>query len=277
MGGNRRPVISAASQVLCHVPGLARHGSKPTRELRHNRSLEQRFLASLRSFDKAVGYPPHQAYLGSIHPRHLPPRPWAKTSLQQAARFAPDGEIMPEEEFLALLAMVDEFGLVTLDEAVADHGAAALADHPLAKSFDVERPSGTGWDAEAAAAEPGALALHLRGGQVAGAIRRAHDADEALTSSVLLENLACKASATLALLHLLEDHEIDPDSIDYVIGCSEEAVGDRYQRGGGNMAKAVAGVAGLSQASGTDVKNFCAAPLPAIVLSAGLVASGVFG
>ncbi|MDP9441292.1 MAG: DUF5940 domain-containing protein, partial [Actinomycetota bacterium] len=56
----------------------------------------------------------------------------------------------------------------------------------------------------------------------------------------------------------------------------EEAVGDRYQRGGGNFAKAVAEVAGLTQASGADVKNFCAAPVSALVVASALVASGVF-
>jgi len=42
------------------------------------------------------------------------------------------------------------------------------------------------------------------------------------------------------------------------------------------MAKAVAAAAGLSEASGADVKNFCAAPVPAIVIASSLVASGVF-
>jgi betaine reductase len=113
--------------------------------------------------------------------------------------------------------------------------------------------------------------------RLAGAVRRADAADEALSATVLLENLAGKATATLALLHLLETHGVDPASVDFVIGCGEEAIGDRYQRGGGNMAKAVAEAAGLVEASGMDVKNFCAAPAPALVTAASLVASGVFG
>ncbi|GAI96224.1 unnamed protein product, partial [marine sediment metagenome] len=32
--------------------------------------------------------------------------------------------------------------------------------------------------------------------------------------------------------------------IDYLIGCGEEAVGDRYNRGGGNMAKAIGELCG---------------------------------
>jgi betaine reductase len=38
----------------------------------------------------------------------------------------------------------------------------------------------------------------------------------------------------------------------------------------------VAEVAGLAEASGMDVKNFCAAPAPALVVASSLVAAGVF-
>src|SRR5205823_2366676 len=40
--------------------------------------------------------------------------------------------------------------------------------------------------------------------------------------------------------------------------------------------KAMAAAAGLGQASGADVKNFCAAPVPALVVAGALVSSGVF-
>ena len=120
------------------------------------------------------------------------------------------------------------------------------------------------------------MTLHVGADRLAAAIRRGDESDQALTAAVLLENLAGKASGALALLRLVADHEIEPDSIEYVIGAGEEAIGDRYQRGGGNMAKAVAAAAGLEQASGMDVKNFCAAPVPALVVASSLVASGVF-
>jgi len=272
----RRPVVSAASAILAHTPSLARLGSKPARELARDPELEQRFLGSLRTFEQAVAYAPHRAFVGDLHPRELPPRPWTDAVPNGASRFMKAGEIMPEEEFLALLASVDEFGLVTLDPAFAERGASALGRHPLAERIALERVASAAGDLEAALDEPGALALHVAGTKIVGAIRRAHDADEALAAPVLLENLASKASATLALLHLLERQGIDPGSIDYVLGCGEEAIGDRYQRGGGNLAKAVAAAAGCSNASGADVKNFCAAPIPAIVIGASLVASGVF-
>ena len=70
------PVISAASAVLSHVPGLCRHGSKPSRELGRSPEVRAAFLGSLRTFEQAVVYAPHQAFLGAVHPRELPARPW---------------------------------------------------------------------------------------------------------------------------------------------------------------------------------------------------------
>jgi betaine reductase len=99
--------------------------------------------------------------------------------------------------------------------------------------------------------------------------------DETLCPDVVLENLATKATAALALAHLLHTNDVDPASLDYVISCSEEAIGDRYQRGGGNLGKAVAEGVGARNASGFDVKNFCAAPIPALVVAASLVETGV--
>jgi betaine reductase len=68
---------------------------------------------------------------------------------------------------------------------------------------------------------------------------------------------------------------VDPASITHVIGCGEEAVGDRYQRGGGNVAKAIAESCGLSGASAIDVKSFCAAPVHAVVVAAALIEAGI--
>jgi glycine/sarcosine/betaine reductase complex component C subunit beta len=270
------PVISAASAVLAHVPGLARHGSKPSRELARNPELEAQFLSSLRTFEQAVAYAPHQAFIGARHPRELPQRPWVGAAPNGEGRFAGVGEVMPEDEFLGLMAAVDDFDLVKLGKQEAGAIAERLGRHPLGEHLDLESVAGAGGDAEAVAAEAGALPLHVGADHLAGAIRRAHESDPALTAPVLLENLAGKASATLALLHLLADSGIDPASIEYVLGAGEEAIGDRYQRGGGNLAKSVAAAAGCGAASGADVKNFCAAPVPALVIASSLVASGVF-
>lgn len=273
---NTTPVVAGAVNVLAHVPGLARHGSKPSRELPGHPELAERFAASLRTFDEAVAYPPHQAYLGRMHPRQLPPRPHVGATVDDATATAPDGELLPEETFLGLLAAVDDFDLIVLDPGVAESAADRLGRHPLAKMFDLDKVVASGGDVAAALERPGAVPLHTRDGAVAGAFHRAHDVDEALSATVLLENLAAKATGVLALGRLLDQYDVPPDRIEYVIGCSEEAVGDRYQRGGGNLAKAIAETVGLPRASGVDVKDFCAAPVPALVLASSLVASGVF-
>ena len=270
------PVISAASAVLAHVPGLCRHGSKPSRELPKSPEVQKAFLGALRSFEQAVAYGPHQAFIGAIHPRDLPARPWVGAAPNGEGRFAGVGELMPEDEFLGLLAAVDDFGLVRLGTPEAGAIAEKLQRHPLAEHFDLEKVAAAAGDAEAVAAEPGAMKLHLGADHLAAAVRRAHESDAALTADVFLENLASKASATLALLRVLQDNGIDPASIDYVIGSGEEAIGDRYQRGGGNLGKSVAAAAGCVNASGCDVKNFCAAPVPALVIASSLVAAGVF-
>ena len=124
--------------------------------------------------------------------------------------------------------------------------------------------------------DPGSSDLPLyENGEVVGAFSAAHESDEALSARVLLENLACKAGAVHATRCLLAQTGVDPDSISYVMGSGEEAIGDRYQRGGGNLGKAVAEAAGLVQASGCDVKAFCAGPVHALILAGALVQAGV--
>jgi glycine/sarcosine/betaine reductase complex component C subunit beta len=263
------PVVSAAAQVLAHVPGLVRHGSKPERVIAAQPEIASRLAGALRSFEDALAYSPNQAFLGSIHPRALGERPWFERPIETVSRFGPGGEIMPEEEFLGLLTALDSSEIVTLDSSFGERAAEMLARHPLAKRLDLDLIE------KASSGADQGLPLYLDDERV-GAAHAGHDVDESLSAPILLENLCAKATATLALLHLLEDNDVEPDSIDYVIGCGEEAIGDRYQRGGGNLAKAVAESAGLTNASGADVKNFCAAGMPALAMAASLVASGVF-
>lgn len=271
----RRAVLAGAAAVLVHSPSLVRHGSKPARELAAHPGLLADILGSLRGFEQTVSYRPNQAFIGALHPRAMGERPWSKYPFADACRFGPFGEVMPEEEFMGLLALADEFGLVRLSPSIAEFAAIALAAHPLVRSFQLARLESAIGNPESEVTN-GALPLHVNGDHLAASIFPGHPEDESLFPAVLLENLACKATGALALAHLLKRHEVDAASIDYVIGCSEEAVGDRYQRGGGNMGKAIAAMLGCSEASGADVKNFCAAPIPAIVVAASLVSAGVF-
>ncbi|HKV45424.1 MAG TPA: DUF5940 domain-containing protein, partial [bacterium] len=109
----------------------------------------------------------------------------------------------------------------------------------------------------------------------AGFVLPAHDQDETLTAPVLLENLAAKVTGALALRRLVQDTRA-AEPFEFLIGCGEEAVGDRYQRGGGNLAKAMGELAGVSSAGGVDVKAFCAGPLHALLLAGSLIASGMY-
>jgi betaine reductase len=52
-------------------------------------------------------------------------------------------------------------------------------------------------------------------------------------------------------------------------------VGDRYNRGGGNLAKAIAEDVRCGNASGCDVKAFCAGPMYALVQGASGIQSGI--
>jgi len=231
------PAILGASLTLQHVPDLVRHGSKPAREP----DLLPRLLTSLRTYDDAVAYPPHQVFIGNLSPRALRdlPRPWWRDA-PPAPEDGPSGQIVDEATFYEWLAALDRFELVRMKQEP----------------------------------RPGDLPLYA-GGEVIGAFAPGHDQDESLTASVLLENLSCLVSATSATRHLLTASGVDPASITHVIACGEEAIGDRYQRGGGNLAKAVAEACDLTEASGADVKAFCAGPIHALIVAGALVASGV--
>lgn len=233
----RRAAILAASLTLQHVPDLVRYGSKPSRE----QARIPEVVSALRTFEEAVAYLPHQVFIGNRDPEYLRQvaRPWAASSTGGSAA-GRSGEIISQAAFYELMAEVDQFGLLRLKE------------------------------------EPGAADLRIYAdGEVAGAFSAAHDADESLSAQVLLENLACKAGAVHATRFMLARSGVDPDSICFVLGSGEEAIGDRYQRGGGNLGKAVAEATGLNQAAGADVKAFCAGPVHALVMAGALVEAGV--
>jgi len=91
-----------------------------------------------------------------------------------------------------------------------------------------------------------------------------------------MENLVAKASGALAMLHLFKLAKIAPADVDFVLDCTETAVGDRYNRGGGSLSKAYAEMVGCVNATGNDIRAFCCAPNHALVNAAGLVESGIY-
>lgn len=275
------PVVKSIAYVLCHTPHLVRYGSKPARELaKESNGLPAKLGAALRSFDAAVGYGPNQTYVGNIDPTALAEleRPWWGTSIPDASRFSDWGEIMPELEFLGLLKASDDFNLVHLRSDVADEIRDALSRHPLDFGREVGRLNGVSpADLERRLGADGALPLYLDGHEKpVGCILDGHDEDENLVAHILLENLATKASGALALRWLVERQGVDRDAVEYVLNCGEEAVGDRYQRGGGSLSKAMAEQVQMRNATGSDTKAFCCAPVHSIVQAAALVQANVF-
>ena len=275
-----QPVVRGVRYFLAHAPGLVRYGSKPTRELAKDPGLITAISGHLRPYQAAVAYPPNRAFLGAIYPDDLRThgQPWFKVT-HGGERWGPHGEIMPEEEFYGLLKICDAFDLVWLEAQFTKAVHDRLAQHSLIRAADLSRLSdGVPFSALEAEVGPGkqALPLYLRDGRMIGCIRAAHDEDGSLAADILLENLACKATATMALRTLLGQGGNDAKTIEYVLNSGEEAVGDRYQRGGGNLAKAVAEMCGCTLATGVDIKGFCCGPVHALAVAGGLVSSHVF-
>lgn len=276
-----RPVIRSVRYFLAHTPGLVRYGSKPVRELNKKPALVQEIHSHLRSYTAARTYPPHQVFLGALYPDELHSwaKPWFQNTREEATRWGPHGEIMPEEEFYGILKMCDQFDLIWLEEGFASTVREALTHHPFIDDHDLER-LGEGLPfshIEAAINTSGhVLPLYLASGQIIGCIRQAHEEDISLQADILLENLACKSTATMALRTLLASGSVEPTAIEYILNSGEEAVGDRYQRGGGNLAKAVAEMCGCNMATGVDIKGFCCGPVHALALAGSLVRAQVF-
>ncbi len=274
------PTITAVANVLAHAPGLVRYGSKPLRDIAHDPATLDAIAPRLRSHADAVGYGPNQAFIGNVEPETLAslPRPWWQALDAGASSTGAFGDLVDEAELLGLLKLCDRARLVHLDADTLGAASARLVPRGVVSAAEM---------AALAPAEPSAIAALCRageaipltlGGRVVGAMARGHEQDEALTANVLLENLCGKATAVLALRRLLRmvDGRVAPGEIDFVLAGSEEAVGDRYQRGGGNLAKAIAESAGLATATGFDVKAFCASTLYAVFNAAALVQAGVF-
>jgi len=274
------PVIKGVTYFLAHVPNMIRHGSKPSRDIPADPSLLPKVLSHLNPFEKAVAYPPNQVFIGNLDPDDLLniPAPWFKNGLSDATRQGPFGEIMPEEEFYGVMKICDEFDILLIEEGFLKDVASRLGSHPLIHAEDLEKLENKGVSIDRirkAVDNEKAMPLYVNGDQLIGCCQKAHEEDFNLIPDILIENITNRASGVMALRHMTAKFA-DPAAFDYLIGCGEEAVGDRYNRGGGNMAKAIGELSGCSNATGSDTKAFCCAPVHAIVLGAGLVSANVF-
>ncbi|MDP7618734.1 MAG: glycine/sarcosine/betaine reductase complex component C subunit beta [Dehalococcoidia bacterium] len=275
------PVIRGVRFFMAHTPGLVRHGSKPDREIARDPEVWESIKSHLRSFDDVVGYAPHQVLLGNRTPESLAEldQPWYENVAREAPRNGPHGELVSEEEFYGLLKAGDDFDLLWLDEEFAERSRELLVKHPRVPAADLEKIVGvppSQIEEMLDDSEKGAKPLQLRDGSTIGLIQHGLLEDPSLAPDILLENLAVKATGTMALRLVMDDFSIAPDQLQYIIGSGEEAIGDRYNRGGGNLAKTVAEAAGCIEATGSDVKAFCCAPVHAMVVAGSLATSGVF-
>ena len=274
-------VIKAAGYVLVHTQDMIMHnGTTQTVEMRVN--PESDYLKAvpkhLRTFEEVVNYAPNQTYIGNMTPAELAEieKPWVGKDVPNAERFGKFGEIMPQEEFILMLKNADVFDLVMLEKGFVAEFKAKYAEHKLVTE---EELAGLGegvelTDIETAVANHSEAIYHNE--KLVGCVKKAHDVDPNLNAHVMFENLVVKASGVLAFKHLVANNNINVEDIDYVIECSEEACGDMNQRGGGNFAKAIAEACGAVNATGSDLRGFCAAPTHALISAASLVKSGTY-
>lgn len=272
--------IGGSAYCLSHAPELGLHyGNTPYMERHAKGETEflQKLPAHMQSYDEAMSYPPNQAYIGGFDVQALPdhPTPMYENRLENAGRYGNLGEIMPEDEFLALMDICDVFDLIWLEESFAAAMRDKLTAHELiSDAMRTRLEAGHPMEELEADMGKGALPLYC-GGKIVGLVRKGHDVDECLSAHVLMENIASKAGAVLSLLHLLKNTGMAASEVDFVIECSEEGAGDMCQRAGGNFAKAIAESAGCINASGCDVRGFCAGPVNAIINAGAQVAAGI--
>ena len=276
-------VIKGASYILAAAPDMVLHnGTTQTTEMIVNPESEylKELPEHLRSYEDVLSYIPNQVYIGNMTSRELGETefPWYDKKAAEPKRQGRFGEIMPQDEFLGLMQICDVFDLVKLEPAFAQSVKEKLTAHGMLKAEQIsvlDKNADGIEEIERLISEEHAEGLYHEG-KLVGAVKRAHDVDVNLSAHTMLENIVTKASSVLAILHLLRVTGIAPGEVDYVIDCCEEACGDMNQRCGGNFAKAAAEVAGLTGATGSDVRGFCAGPSHALLDAASLVKAGTF-
>ncbi len=297
------PVVKNYAYCLIHAPDLVRYGSKPRREIakgnKKNKGIKNLIHRHSRSYHDAVMYPPNQVFVGNLSPEELKniPQPWYKDLSDEYVHLnsvGPFGCILDQELFYLFLKLADVLNppLFEVRNELAlkwiNSIKQAVEIYPkcynLLGSFfgeidPAKKMQSVSIDEIRQKIKTGALPIFLNR-KIVGCFNRDNRAeggeDENLAAHHLLENLCTKASGALAIKWLLHREGLAPEKIDFIISCGEEACGDRYQRGGGGMAKAMGEMAGCVNASGFDIKNFCAAPVSAIITAAGLVASRIY-
>lgn len=274
------PVLKGASYVLIHTPDMiVQNGSTCNVERATNPDSEflKEINNNIRDYEDVVNYMPNQVYIGNNRPEELKniSMPWCNEKVE-GNRFGKLGEIMPQDEFIALMQICDAFDLVKLCEEFVNGVKPKLENNYPELAQFVAKLKGDNIEEGLELVNNHTAEGLYHEGKMVGYVKRAHDVDVNLNAHTMFENLVVKASGVLSAIHLLRSSKINPLDIDYVIECSEEACGDINQRGGGNFAKSIAEIAGYNNATGSDTRGFCAAPTHALIQAAALVKSGIY-
>lgn len=275
-----RPVLKSASYILAHTPDMIVHNGS-TASTERVTSPDSEFLktieSKIRSWDEVVNYAPNQVYIGNMKPEELRDieEPWCNSPVE-GKKEGKYGSIIPQDEFIALLKIADVFDLVLLNKEFTAAVKEKMEGNPLYNANDMAslKEGADQEQIEKLLEDHGDALIHE--GKVVGVVKRAHDIDKNLDAHIIFENLVSKASGVYAARELFLKSGINPEDVEYVIECSEEACGDMNQRGGGNFAKAIAEMSGMVNATGSDTRGFCAAPTHSVIQAAALVASETY-
>ena len=275
------PVMKGAGYILVHTPDMiVNNGTTCSVERQMNKESEflKEVSSKIRTYQEVVNYMPNQVYIGNRRPEDLREieMPWCNSPVD-GSRYGKMGEIMPQDEFIAMLKIADSFDLVKLEPEFTQNLKNKLKDNSFFSEEEVEKlKDGDAMEEIMSSINEQHAEPLLHDGKIVGCIKRAHEIDVNLSAHVMFENLVVKASGVLAVKHLINNIELDKDSVEYVIECSEEACGDMNQRGGGNFAKSIAEAVGFKNATGSDIRGFCAGPAHSLVQAAALVQAGVY-
>ena len=281
---NDYPVIKGTSYTLAAAPDMVLYnGTTQTTEriVNPGSGYLEELPGHLREYGDVLSYIPNQVYIGNASHEELRGTefPYYDKKWEAAKEDGPFGLIIPEDEFYGVMHICDVFELVTLEQGFAQTVKEKLARRGMFTPEQLDgllKHNGEAQELKRLVEEEHSEGLYLRGNELVGVVKRAHDVDVNLSAHVMLENLASKASNVISLIQLRLKNEFNPDDVEYVIDCCEEACGDMNQRGGGNFAKASAEIAGYRNATGSDVRGFCAGPAHAMLHAAALVKAGTF-
>lgn len=273
-------VLKNAAYTLIHTPDMILHnGTTQTMEKLINPDSEYLKVIKnhYRTYEDILSYPPNQTYIGNVTPDELKAlgKTWMDVKVP-GKRIGKTGELVPQDEFIAMLKISDVFDLVLLEEKFAAQMVEKCRNSELFIEEDFKKIKGVPLSEIENAIKLEHCEEIYNNEVLVGCVKRAHDIDVNLNAHVIFENLVVKASGVIAFRQLILRCGLDPSEVEYVIECSEEACGDMNQRGGGNFAKSIAELCGAVNATGSDLRGFCAAPTHALINGASLVAAGTY-